>query len=181
MILIASMSPAGIAMLAGGIALFVVALVLLVVYALKGQPIKPLIALLMLAILMIGFPSISHLQTPAFSFDTKTAANFLRSPNDPRAVATYRATLRALDASRATNAQALLSAGVRSNLLATAGLAARSAKLSPEAYIAVSHAQFLLGDTNQARATLAEALKANPNLIQSIDPRLLSLVQPVSH
>ena len=45
MILIGSMSPAAVAMLAGGIALFVVALGLLVYCVAKGQSFKPVIVL----------------------------------------------------------------------------------------------------------------------------------------
>ncbi len=161
-------------------ALFVVGLGLLVFCVVKGRPYRPLLAIFALAIIMIGFPSISHLQTPAFEFDTKSAAQFARNPDDPRAIASYRAALRALDDSRATNPHSALTPQVRSNLQQTAGLAARLSKLPPASYVAVSHAQLLLGETNQARATLAAALKADPNLIQSIDPRLRFLAETTS-
>jgi hypothetical protein len=190
MILLGSMSPASVAMLAGGIALFVVALALLVFYAVKGQSFKPLLPVFAVAIIMIGFPSITQLKAPGLEIDTtpdptatlatKSAAEFAQRPNDPKAIASYRAALRALDDSRATNPHAALSPQVRSNLLATAGLAARFPRLSPQSYVAVSHAQLILGETNQARETLAAALKADTNLIQSLDSRLKSLAEPVS-
>jgi tetratricopeptide (TPR) repeat protein len=63
------MTPNQIAMLAAGIVLFVVAISLLVRSSMKGGSIKPAIALLPFAIVMIGFPSIQSFEIGGFKLE----------------------------------------------------------------------------------------------------------------
>jgi hypothetical protein len=59
-----------IVMLVGGSILFLLAAGLLVYCIVKKRPTKPVLVMLPLAILMIGFPSIKHFKGPGFEFET---------------------------------------------------------------------------------------------------------------
>jgi hypothetical protein len=159
------MLPNQIAMLCAGVVLFAVAVALLVYATMKNRPVKPALVLLPLAIIMIGFPSFQSVKVPGFEFDEKTAADFASDPNNADARVNFAAELNKLEAARAAVPAQPLSPQVRSNLVAVAGRLERLPNLSSEARATLARTQLLLGQTNQAVASLRSALKINTNLV----------------
>jgi hypothetical protein len=158
-------SPDQIIMLSAGAVLFALAVALLIFATLKKRSVKPALVLLPLAIIMIGFPSFQSVKVPGFEFNEKTAADFASDPNNADARVNFAAELNKLDAARAGTPAQPLSLQVRTNLVAVASRLERQPNLSPDARATLARTQLLLGQTNQAVASLRSALKINTNLV----------------
>lgn len=166
-------------MLSAGIVLFLVAVGLLIYLVKQKKPFTAVIALIPLAIIMIGFSSFLHVEVAGFTFDEKTASDYANNPDDPTIVAKYRAELSRLEVARAANPSQAITPEVQSQLASTADLLKNRPNLTPESRIALSHTFLLLGQTNQARTNLTSAIKVDTNLARSIDPRMKFLLKPV--
>ena len=144
-----SMSPNQIAMLVGGAILFVAALVCLF----KRFPAALVIVLFVVAIVMIGFPSIKTFKVPGAEVDLKDSlAAVEKNPNDVAA---------------------------RDKLAAQAAQLSKQPNLTPEARVTLSKAQLALGQRSEAAANLQTALKEKPNL--KVDPKLRAMVEASPH
>jgi len=139
------MSPNQIAMLVAGIILFVAALVCLF----KRFPTPLVIILFVMAVVMIGFPSIKTFKVPGAEVDLKdTLAVVEKNPND---------------------------AAARAKLETQAAQLSKQSNLSPETRVTLSKAQLILGERNQAAANLKSALREKPNLY--VDPKLRAMAE----
>ncbi|HUI06062.1 MAG TPA: hypothetical protein VL486_03550 [Verrucomicrobiae bacterium] len=173
------MSPVEITMLVGGTVLFVVALGLLVFCVVKRRSFKLVLALFPLAIIMIGFPNIKSAKVAGFEFDAKTADDFGNDPNSASTRKKFVAELNKLDAAHAATPARPLSPQVHSTLAAMVTKLDRQPNLSPESRATLARTELLLGQTNQAVASLHSALKVDTNLV--VDPKLRILMRPISH
>ncbi len=171
------MSPDQVAMLVGGIALFVVALGLLVYLVSKKRPIKTVFALFPIAIVMIGFSRFQSFKLPGFEADfTASFREFKENPDSAGA----RSNLdQVLDTRLARNGRESLTPEAHSNLVAATAELSRRPNLSPQARLTLSKAQLALGRTNEAAGTLNSVVKLHTNLV--VDPRMRYLLKPFPH
>ena len=134
------MSPDQIAMLVGGVVLFIFALGCLV----AGGSAKLVISLFLFAILMIGFPSIKSFKVMGAEVElNRSLAAVEKNPSD---------------------------AAARNKLAAQVDQLSKQPNLTPETRVALSKAQFILGQDKEAAINLRSALKEKPNL--PVDPKL---------
>ena len=134
------MSPDQIAMLVGGVVLFIFALGCLV----AGRSAKLITSLFLFAILMIGFPSIKSLKLLGAEVElNRSLAALEKNPND---------------------------AAARNELASQVAQLSKRPNLTPETRVALSKAQFVLGQHKEAATNLRSALKEKPNLL--VDPKL---------
>lgn len=139
------MSPNQIAMLVAGVVLFVAALVCLF----KRFPTALVIILFVMAVVMIGFPSIKTFKVPGAEVDLKDSLAVVeKNPND---------------------------AAARDKLTAQAAQLSKQPNLTPETRVTLSKAQLVLGQRAQAAATLQSALREKPNL--KVDPKLRAMME----
>ena len=173
----ASMSAPDKILLIMGIVLFLILAVALVVLLAKGRNITPLLAFFIFPIGMIAFSEIIVLKGPWGEIDKNVSAHYAKDPTDPSAVKAYRTELTRLDDARARHANAPLPPQTEANLKSTVSALNGRSNLTPESRVALSHAQLLLGETNAGLSNLRLAVKENPTLRQTIDPRLQALVK----
>ena len=138
------------AMLVAGIVVFVVALGLLTYCVVTRRPYKAVLFLFVIAIIMIGFPSIKSFKLPG-----GTEVDLARSlqaveenPNDPAA---------------------------KARLAAAVAKVNRQPNITPQTRATLANAQLVLGQRDEATKNVKAALKAQPNL--KIDPKLRALVK----
>jgi hypothetical protein len=82
------MAPDQVAMLAGGILLFVVALGLLIYFVATRRPFTSVSVLFLISVIMIGFPAVQHFKGLGIEVELKTAITAVEQhPNDPAAKA----------------------------------------------------------------------------------------------
>jgi hypothetical protein len=137
-------------MLVAGIVVFVVALGLLIYCVVTRRPYKAVLFLFVIAIIMIGFPSIKSFKLPG-----GTEVDLARSlqaveenPNDPAA---------------------------KAHLAAAVAKVNRQPNITPQTRATLANAQLVLGQRDEATKNVKAALKAQPNL--KIDPKLRALVK----
>ncbi len=173
------MSTYEIAMLACGVVLFLFALALIVYLVRQNRSFTGAITLLVVALVMIGFPAIRHFQMSAdeISFDTGTSDAVVRNPTDVAAADTLRGSLRQLDSDVDKSKTRTLPPKVANSLRATVQALAQHPNLPAETRVAQAHAQLLLGDAKDAATTLDAALKAKPSLKVTLDPKLMALAR----
>jgi hypothetical protein len=173
------LSPYETTMLVCGVVLFLFALGLVAYLVRKDRSFTGAITLLVVALVMIGFPAIQHFQISAeeISFDKETSTALRENPTDVAAANTLRGSLRKLDADVAKSKNQTLPANVVSELKSTVQTLAQHPNLPPETRIAQAHAQLLLGDAKDAATTLGAALRAKPSLEAGIDPKLMAVAQ----
>jgi len=147
------MGPDQVAMLIGGSLVFVVALGLLIYCVVTRRPFKAVLFLFLVAIIMIGFPSITHFKILGAEVElNRSLAAVEKNPNDPAATA------------RLASAVAQVS---------------QQPALTPQSRVTLAKAQLVLGQRDEAAANLQSALKIKPNL--KVDPNLRALVKPGPH
>jgi len=170
------MTTVDIIMVAGGVVLFATTLGLVIYGVTKKKPYKALLVLFPLAVLMIGFPEIRTAKIAGLEIDKQALARYAANPNDQKAVEGFKSVLTQIDTAQAKTPEQPLPPQVRSNLLATVDRLKRNAGLSSESQVALSHAQWILGLTNDAARTLHAAVKADTNVVRSINPRMRFLL-----
>src|ERR1700732_2103646 len=147
------MEPDQVAMLVGGVLLFVVALGLLVYCIVTRRPFKAVLFMFPVAIIMIGFPSITHFTLWGAEVElNRSLAAVEKNPNDPAATA---------------------------RLASAVSQVSQQPTLTPESRVTLAKAQLVLGRRDEAAANLRSALKAQPKL--KVDPSLRALVSPSPH
>lgn len=147
------MAPDQVAMLAGGILLFLVALGLLIYFVVTGRSITPVSFLLVLSVIMIGFPAIQSFKVPGAEVQLNRDIKAVEAnPNDPAA---------------------------KARLAATEAQVSQQANITPNTRVTLAKAQLLLGRRAEAAANVKSALETKPNL--NVDPRLRALAQPSPH
>jgi hypothetical protein len=135
------MTPDQIAMLVGGIVLFVVALGVLIYCIVTRRSFTAVIVLFVVAIIMIAYPKITSFKLPGgieVVLDKNIKA-VQENPNDPAA---------------------------KANLAATVAQASKEPNLAPNTRLTLAKAQSLLGQQEEAEANVKAAVKAQPNLKQ---------------
>jgi hypothetical protein len=143
------MTPDHVAMLVGGIVLFLVALGLLVYCVSTRRSTKPVLPVLLLAIIMIGFPSIKYLQIFGTVIElNNTLAAVEKNPNNPAA---------------------------RASLEEAVARVSREPNITPTTRATLANAQFALGRIEEATNNAKSALNAQPNL--KINPSLRALAE----
>ena len=144
------MAPDQVAMLAGGILLFIVALGLLIYFVATRRPFTSVSVLFLISVIMIGFPAVQHFKGLGIEVQLKTAITAVEeNPNDPAA---------------------------KARLAAAESQASKQANIAPETRLTLAEAQLLLGRPDEAAANVKSAVEAKPNL--KIDPRMRALVRP---
>jgi hypothetical protein len=144
------MAPDQVAMLAGGILLFVVALGLLIYFVATGRPFRSISFLFLISVIMIGFPAIKSFKVPGAEVQLNRDIKAVEeNPNDPAA---------------------------KARLAATVARVSQQRNIAPKTHVTLAQAQLLLGRRDEAAANVQSALEAKPNL--KIDPRLKALVRP---
>jgi hypothetical protein len=147
------MGPDQVAMLVGGSLLFVVAVGLLVYCVVTRRSFKAVLLLFLVAIIMIGFPSITHFKILGAEVDlNRSLAAVEKNPNDPAA---------------------------RDRLASAVAKVSQQPALTPQSRVTLAKAQLVLGRRDEAAANLQSALKAKPNL--KVDANLRTLVSPSPH
>ena len=115
----------------------------------KRFPAALVIILFVVAVVMIGFPSIKTFKVPGAEVDLKdTLAVVEKNPNDVVA---------------------------KDKLAAQAAELSKQPNLTPETRVTLSKAQLVLGHPDQAAANLRSALTEKPNL--KVDPKLRALTE----
>jgi cytochrome c-type biogenesis protein CcmH/NrfG len=144
------MTPDQIVMLAGGILLFLVGLVLLIYCVATRRPYKAVLFLFVIAIIMIGFPSIKSFKVPGGEVQLRESlAAVEANPNDPAA---------------------------KARLEAAVAQVSRQPDMTPQTLATLAKAQLVLGRRDEATKNLKSALKMQPKL--KMDPNLRALVAP---
>jgi hypothetical protein len=147
------MEPAQLAMLVGGVLLFIVALGLLIYCVVTRRPFKVVLFIFLIAIVMIGFPSITHFKLLGAEVElNRSLAAAEKNPNDPAATA---------------------------RLASAVSQVSQQPTLTPESRLTLAKAQLVLGRRDEAAANLQSALKVQPKL--KVDPSLRALVGPSPH
>jgi hypothetical protein len=138
------------AMLVAGIVVFVVALGLLIYCVVTRRPYKAVLFLFVIAIIMIGFPSIKSFKLPGGTeVDLARSLQAVdKNPNDPAAKARLEAAVAKVN---------------------------RQPNITPQTRATLANAQLVLGQRDEATKNVKAALKAQPNL--KIDPKLRALVK----
>lgn len=167
-----------------GVILFVALLVVLIINVKSGGSVAVLLPFFLLPIGMIAFPEIKSISVKdggveidkLETINANVISNFIQNPNNIEAANKYRAELTRLDNVRSAHPNTALPSQTRSNLEFTVSALNRRGNLTPESLAALSHAQLLLGQTNAAVTNLNRAVKANTNIVHTIDPRLKTLL-----
>jgi hypothetical protein len=172
------MTTADIAMMVGGIVLLAVTIGLVIYCVVKDKSYKPLLVLFGVAIVMIGFPQIksaNFLGVNIVESQTVTAIQaFQKNPTDPSYIANARQALIKYD----TAQQGPVPLQLRTNLTATVRVLSKEKNLPPASEVVYSHALLLLGETNAAQSQLRLAIKSDPSLESTLDPKMASLLHP---
>jgi hypothetical protein len=148
------LAPDQVAMLVGGILLFVVALGLLIYFVVTQRPYKPVFFLFVVAIIMIGFSKISSFKLPG-GVDVELNQSIRaveENPNDPAA---------------------------KTRLAAAVAEVSQQPNITPQTRATLAKAQLVLGRRDEAAANVKAALEVKPNL--KVDPKLRALVRPSPH
>lgn len=143
------MTPDQVAMLVGGIVLFVVALGLLIYCVVTQRPFKVVVLLFVIAIIMIAYPKIASFKLPG-GIEVQLAQGIKaveENPNDPAA---------------------------KERLAATVAQANQNPNIAPKTRLSLAKAQLLLGQREEATTNVKSALKSQPKL--KVDPNLRVLV-----
>jgi hypothetical protein len=141
------MTPDQIAMFVGGILLFVVALGLLIYCVVTRRPFKAVLFILLLAIIMIGFPSIEYFKLWGTEVKLKqTLRGVEENPNDPAA---------------------------KARLEAAVAQVSQQPKIPPKTRAILAKAQLALGRRDEATDNVKSAIKMQPKL--KLDPDLRAL------
>jgi hypothetical protein len=157
-----------------GVVLFVVALWVLKVLLAKSKPVTPAYGLFGIAVIMIGFSTITSVTFPGGGGFSKNAKNFEADPNNPKTIAALEDDL---DKHLNPTNTIQLPKGARADLAkAVASLGSRT-NLSVQSRITLSKAQLALGRTNDAASTLKSVVAANPRL--STDPKVKMLMRRI--
>jgi hypothetical protein len=144
------MAPDQVAMLAGGILLFIVALGLLIYFVATGRSFTSLSFLFLISVIMIGFPAVQSFKGLGIEVQLNRAIKAVEdNPNDPAA---------------------------KAQLAAAEAHASQQADITPETRVTLAKAQLLLGRHDEAAANVKSAVEAKPTL--KIDPRMRALVRP---
>jgi hypothetical protein len=129
------MTPDQIAMLVGGIVLFVIA----IYFVITGRSFKIVLLLFVFAIIMLAYPKITSFKLPG-GIEVQLAheiAAVQQNPNDPTA---------------------------KARLAATVAQANQDPNITPKTRLTLANAQLLLGRRDEATTNVKAALKAQPNL-----------------
>jgi hypothetical protein len=143
------MTPDQIAMLVGGIILFVVALGVLIYCIVTRRSFTAVIVLFVIAIIMIAYPKITSFKLPG-GIEVQLAQQIRaveENPNDPTA---------------------------KARLAATVTQASQNPDIAPKTRLTLAKAQLLLGQRDEATTNVKSALKLQPKL--NLDPNLRVLV-----
>ena len=178
--MIATMTSTDITMLIAGVVLFVFALCVLAYCVKSNRSITPIIVLLPISIVMIGFPSIKsfNLTDGGLSVETKSASDFARDPNNPDARQNFNVAIDKLYQHQQANRTNQISPAVRSQLTATATELEMRHDLSAQSQQTLARLQLLLGQTNRATTSLHSALRTDTNLVVDSTLRPLILARP---
>jgi hypothetical protein len=143
------MTPDEVAMLVGGIAVFVAALGLVIYCVVTRRPFKALLFLFLIAIIMIGFPKIKHLVLPGGTeIDLIQSLQAVeKNPDDPAA---------------------------KARLAGAVAKVSQNPNITPKTRLTLAKAQLVLGQRDEATANVKSALKSQPKL--KVDPSLRALV-----
>jgi hypothetical protein len=148
-----NMGPDQVAMLVGGSLLFVVALGLLIYCVVTRRSFKAVLFLFLVAIIMIGFPSITHFKILGAEVElNRSLAAVEENPNDSAA---------------------------RDRLASAVAKVDQQSTLTPQSRATLAKAQWVLGRRDESAANLRSALKVQPKL--KVDPSLRALVTPNPH
>ena len=139
-----AMTAAQIAMLSGGVVLLVVALGLLIFLVVTGKSAKGVLILFPVAIIMIGFPSFTHVEVLGVTFDEAAATQYAQNPNDPAAIANYQQALGQLQKEQQSHPGQPLPSNVRQSLTQTVTRLSAQPKLTPESRLALSQTRAIL-------------------------------------
>jgi hypothetical protein len=169
-----TMDPSQVAMLLCGLTLFLLTVGLLIHASKNAKPIKGIIALLPIAIVMIGFSSISKVVMYGVEIDEKPSQEFNASPNQN--VSPYNASLTKLELAKEQNPVFQLSSAERSGLEKTLSVLNEHKDLTPQVQVTKARVELLLGQRTQATATLAGAVKAQPALKNFMTPKLQAIL-----
>jgi hypothetical protein len=164
-----------------GIILFAVLVVVLVVFLVQGKNVTALLAFFILPIGMIGFSEIKDWKGPWGEIQTKGLSDYASNPNASTNVVALNQTLDQIASAQAANPNQPIPAPIHSNLVATVRMASLRTHLTPESQLALSRAQFFLGETNDAIKSVNLAVAANTNLIHAVDPRMKIFLRPSIH
>jgi hypothetical protein len=143
------MTPDQIAMLVGGIILFVAALGLLIYSVITRRPFTVAVLLFVIAIIMIAYPKITSFKLPG-GIEVELAQQIRaveENPNDQTA---------------------------KARLAATVAQASQNPNITPKTRLTLAKAQLLLGQRDEAKTNVKSALKLQPKL--KLDPNLRVLV-----
>ena len=143
------MTPDQIAMLIGGVILFLVALALLIYCVVTQRSFNAVILLFVIAIIMIAYPEIASFKLPGGIevVLNKNIKAVQENPNDEAA---------------------------KARLAATVAQASKEPNLAPNTRLTLAEAQLLLNKPEEARANVNSALKSQPNL--KLNPKLHALL-----
>jgi hypothetical protein len=169
-----TMDPSQVVMLICGLTLFLLAVGLLIHASKNAKPIKGIVALLPIAIVMIGFSSISKVVMYGVEIDEKPSEDFNASPNQN--VSPYNASLAKLEQAKEQNPVFQLSGAERTGLEKTLSVLNEHKDLTPQVQVTKARIELLLGQQTQATSTLAGAVKAQPTLKKYMTPKLQALL-----
>jgi hypothetical protein len=143
------MTPDQVAMLVGGIVLFVVALGVLIYCIVTRRSFTAVIVLFVIAIIMIAYPKITSFKLPGgIEVDLAQKISAVeKNPNDQVA---------------------------KARLAAAVAQVSEQPNITPKTRLTLARAQQLLGQNNKAKANVESALKVQPRL--KLDPNLRDLI-----
>jgi hypothetical protein len=129
------MTPDQLAMLVGGIVLFVIA----IYFVVTGRSFKVVVLLFAIAIIMLAYPKIVSFTLPG-GIEVKLAQDITAVENNPN------------------------DAAAKARLAATVAQASQDPNIAPKTRLTLANAQLLLGRRDEATTNVKAALKAQPNL-----------------
>jgi hypothetical protein len=143
------MTPDQVAMLVGGIVLFVVVLGLLIYCVVTRRGFKTVVLLFVIAIIMIAYPKITSFKLPGgIEVDLAQKISAVeKNPNDPVA---------------------------KARLAAAVAQVSQQPNITPKTRLTLARAQQVLGQTGKAKENVESALKVQPRL--KLDPNLRALI-----
>lgn len=162
-------------------AIFLVTLgVLLVIMVVGKRKFTPLLPFFAFPIVMIGFPHITHVKIAGAELDTgdlvQSSEQFKKDPNNPAAATAFITSIAQVQYAEKIAPETTMSPETKSNLNATVNAVNRRKDLTPEARLAIVHAQLYLRETNTASVTLNAVVKEKPNIKAALAPRLTRLL-----
>jgi hypothetical protein len=161
-----------------GIVLFAVLVVALLIFLAKGKSITPLLAFFILPVGMIGFSEIKDWKGPWGEIDMKNVSDYANDPNNSNSIVAFNQTLDQIEKVQAENPGAPVPPQIHSNLVSTVKMLSLRSNLTPESRLALSRAQFCIGETNNAVKTATAVVAANTNMLHLVDPRLRIMLKP---